>query len=274
MAVRDLIDRPRPLVVSGRPASPRERATEGNRRITGHHRIRRGPGPHRRARHRRPPPRAHRSARRRQPAVQPRSPSVPCSALVGSFFARAPGSRQAHLSSPGHHVVLGTEEVLGTRRPGVRRIDRETVRPGLPERAAHRARRRPGHHDPPARAPWLTRDGYAIAEFPVRILRIPAAEAEQFTPARPGRAAIRRRLGHPRGRCGPRGPRPGRPAGAPAPAGPGPPPRPAPRRNRRPPRPGPAGNSTCSTNCKTAAIGGLIDGTLTLTSDELNGQDE
>jgi hypothetical protein len=27
-----------------------------------------------------------------------------------------------------------------------------------------------------------TRD-YAIAEFPVRILRIPAAEAEQFTPA-------------------------------------------------------------------------------------------
>ena len=28
----------------------------------------------------------------------------------------------------------------------------------------------------------VDRDGFSIAEFPVRILRIPAAEAEQFTP--------------------------------------------------------------------------------------------
>ena len=34
----------------------------------------------------------------------------------------------------------------------------------------------------PRPAAMVDRDGYSIAEFPVRILRIPETEAEQFTP--------------------------------------------------------------------------------------------
>ncbi len=34
----------------------------------------------------------------------------------------------------------------------------------------------------PRPAAMVDRDGFSIAEFPVRILRVPAAEAEQFTP--------------------------------------------------------------------------------------------
>jgi hypothetical protein len=81
----------------------------------------------------------------------------------------------------GHHVVLGSAEVLGTRPPGERRIDRELFASRYPNAKLTQ----PGDvlvttvPRPGATIDW---DGYAIAEFPVRILRIPAAEAEQFTP--------------------------------------------------------------------------------------------
>ncbi len=89
MAVRDLIDRPRPLVVSGRPTGLHERATEGNRRITditGYGAELDRIGAHATADRRHVPTEALASCAR------PRSPSVPCCAPAGLFFARAPGS--------------------------------------------------------------------------------------------------------------------------------------------------------------------------------------
>jgi len=81
----------------------------------------------------------------------------------------------------GKHVVLGADEVLGCRRRGERRVDFEV----FASRYAQARLTEPGDvlvtltPRPGAMIDW---DGYAIAEFPVRILRIPAAEAEQFTP--------------------------------------------------------------------------------------------
>ena len=89
--------------------------------------------------------------------------------------------KKAHLSSSGHHAVLGTEEVAGIRRPGLRRIDRETFAQAYPNARLTE----PGDilvTMTPRAAAMVDRDGFSIAEFPVRILRIPVAEAEQFTP--------------------------------------------------------------------------------------------
>lgn len=180
VAVRDLIDRPRPLVVAGRPAGSRERTTEGNRRltdITGYgvelDRI----GADATAARRHVPTEVLASAGQR-PAVQ---------SLGALFRARRlilrQGTRikQAHLSSSGHHDVLGTEEVAGIRRPGQRRIDRETFAQAYPS-----ARLTEPGDVLVTMSPWpaamVDRDGFSIAEFPVRVLRVPAAEAPQFTP--------------------------------------------------------------------------------------------
>jgi len=180
LAVRDLIDRPRPLVVSGRPASHRERATEGNRwitDITGYGAELDRIGAHATA------------ARRHVPTEALASASLtPAAQSLGALFRAhrlvlRQGTRikKAHLGSPGHHAVLGTEEVAGIRRPGLRRIDRETF-----ARAYPKARlTEPGDvlvTMTPQAAAMVDREGFSIAEFPVRILRIPAAEAEQFTP--------------------------------------------------------------------------------------------
>ena len=81
----------------------------------------------------------------------------------------------------GHHVVLGPDEVLGVRRPGERRVDRELFASRYPKAKLTQ----PGDvlvtmtPRPGATIDW---DGYAIAESPVRILRIPPAETGQFTP--------------------------------------------------------------------------------------------
>jgi hypothetical protein len=81
----------------------------------------------------------------------------------------------------GHHVVLGPDEVLGMRRRGERRVDREVFASRYPNAKLTQ----PGDvlvtmtPRPGAIIDW---DGYAIAEYPVRILRIPPAETEQFTP--------------------------------------------------------------------------------------------
>lgn len=85
------------------------------------------------------------------------------------------------LDPSGHHVVLGPDEVLGERRPGERRVDREVFASRYPNAKLTQ----PGDvlvtmsPRPGATIDWA---GYAIAEYPVRILRIPPAEAEQFTP--------------------------------------------------------------------------------------------
>jgi hypothetical protein len=100
------------------------------------------------------------------------------------------------IGPPGHHVVLGTDEVLGLRRPGERTVDRELFASRYPNAQLTQ----PGDvlvtvtPRPGAIIDW---DGYAIAEYPVRILRVPAPkpaadvrpdwpatreEAAQFTP--------------------------------------------------------------------------------------------
>lgn len=100
------------------------------------------------------------------------------------------------IGSSGHHVVLGTEEVLGLRRPGERTVDRELFASRYPNAQLTQ----PGDvlvtvsPRPGAIIDWY---GYAIAEYPVRILRVPPpkptayarpdrpsthAEALQFTP--------------------------------------------------------------------------------------------
>ena len=180
MAVRDLIDRPRPLVVSGLPASPRERATEGNRRITditGYGAELDRIGAHATAARRHVPTEALASASL-SPAVQSLGALLRARRLV---LRKGTRIKKAHFSSPGHHAVLGTEEVAGIRRPGLRRVDRETFAQAYPNARLTE----PGDilvTMTPRAAAMVDRDGFSIVEFPVRILRIPAAEAEQFTP--------------------------------------------------------------------------------------------
>ena len=81
--------------------------------------------------------------------------------------------KQAHLSPRGHHDVLGKAEVAGLRKPGERRIDRETFAQAYPSARLTE----PGDilvTMTPRPAAMVDRDGFSIAEFPVRILRIPA----------------------------------------------------------------------------------------------------
>ncbi len=88
---------------------------------------------------------------------------------------------QAHIDAAGKHVVLGADEVLGLRRPGRRRVDFEVF-----------VKRYPGARltEPgdvlvtmsPRPGAMVDQAGYSIAEFPVRVLRIPEPESEQFTP--------------------------------------------------------------------------------------------
>jgi hypothetical protein len=81
----------------------------------------------------------------------------------------------------GQHVVLGISEVLRDQRLGERRVDVAVFASRYP--SAHLTE--PGDvlvtltPRPGAMVDW---DGYAIAESPVRILRIPETEADQFTP--------------------------------------------------------------------------------------------
>ena len=87
----------------------------------------------------------------------------------------------ADVGGSGKHVVLGAEEVIGSRRPGERRVDLEVFANRYPNARLTE----PGdvlvtmNHRPGA---MIDHDGYSIAEYPVRILRIPGTEAEQFTP--------------------------------------------------------------------------------------------
>ncbi|MGH3166737.1 MAG: hypothetical protein ACRDN0_12715, partial [Trebonia sp.] len=91
----------------------------------------------------------------------------------------------------GHHIVLGTDEVLGIRLRGERRVDRELFASRYPNAQLTQ----PGDvlvtvsPRPGAIIDW---DGYAIAEAPVRILRIPppkpASEARPDQPATPAEA--------------------------------------------------------------------------------------
>jgi hypothetical protein len=187
MAVRDLIDRPRPLVVSGRPTSSHERAAEGNRQITditGYgvelDRI----GAHATAVRHHIPTEAFASASQRPTAL-----SLRALIRAGRLMIRqGTRIRAAYIGASGHHavlgghyVILGPEEVVGLRRSSQRKIERETFTRAYPNARLTE----PGDvlvTMTPHPAAMVDRDGFSIAEFPVRVLRIPAAEAEQFTP--------------------------------------------------------------------------------------------
>ena len=180
MAVRDLIDRPRPLVVSGRPASSSERAAEGSRRITditgyGVRLDRIGADATAVRRH---VPTEMFASTSLRPAVQSLGVLLRARRLI-----RRQGTRikQAHLGPHGHHIVLGVAELAGISPPGQRRMDRETFARAYPSAQLTE----PGDvlvTTSPRPAALVDRDGFSIVEFPVRVLRIPVAEAEQFTP--------------------------------------------------------------------------------------------
>jgi hypothetical protein len=172
VAVRDLIDRPRPLTVSRRPAGLRERAEDGPRRVNivtqcGADLDRIG---------------ATASADRGHVATEvvAAADQRPTAETIGALVrARRLILRQGtrikpeHVSSSGHHVVLGTDEVLGLRRPGQRRVDREVFAREHPSARLTE----PGDiliTEGSRPCAWVDRHGYAIAEFPVRILRVPA----------------------------------------------------------------------------------------------------
>ena len=72
----------------------------------------------------------------------------------------------------GKHVVLGAEEVLGFRHPGERRVDLEVFANRYPNARLTE----PGDvlvAMNPRPGAMIDHDGYSIAEYPVRILRIP-----------------------------------------------------------------------------------------------------
>jgi len=93
-----------------------------------------------------------------------------------------PGTRLrgAQTSGAGHHDVIGVPELLSRTRRGDRRLDRVTLA-GLPR--AHLTE--PGDvigTTTPEFAVMVDHHGLAVAEFPARVLRIPATERDSFTP--------------------------------------------------------------------------------------------
>jgi len=179
IAVQDLIDPPRPLRISGRPSSQRERTEIGARRVNvitqcGVDLDRIGATA--------TADRMHVTSEVIAAAdYRPRTETL--GALIRArrlILRQGTRIRPEHITPSGHHVVLGTDEVLGLCQPGRRQVDREVF-----ARAHPNARLTdPGDiliTTGPRPGAIVDRRGYAIAEFPVRILRIPAAEFEQFT---------------------------------------------------------------------------------------------
>ncbi len=93
-----------------------------------------------------------------------------------------PGTRlrDVPVGPQGHHDVLGVPEVLGRARRGQRRIDRVMLA-GLPRAPLTE----PGDvvvTTTPEFGVLVDQAGLSVVEFPAKVLRIPAAERESFTP--------------------------------------------------------------------------------------------
>ena len=178
--VSSLVDPPRPLMVGRRPDSQRERKADANERVT---LVTRYGADLDRFGATATADRGHvgteaLAAADRQPATEAIGALVSQRRLVMRKGIRlAP----ADVDGSGKHVVLGAEEVLGFRRPGERRVDLEVFANCYPN-----ARLTEPGDVLVTMNPWsgamIDHEGYAIAEYPVRILRIPRTEAEQFTP--------------------------------------------------------------------------------------------
>jgi hypothetical protein len=178
--VGSLVDPPRPLMTGRRPGSQRERKSDANERVT---LITRYGAELDRFGATATADRGHIGTEAlagadRQPTTEAIGALVRQRRLVMRKGIRlAP----ADVGGSGKHVVLGAEEVLGFRRLGERRVDLEVFANRYPNARLTE----PGDvlvTMNPRPGAIIDHDGYAIAEYPVRIIRIPGTEAEQFTP--------------------------------------------------------------------------------------------
>jgi hypothetical protein len=179
-AVKDLVDPPRPLMGGQARSGERERRDAANARVT---RI---------ARHgadldllrETATTNRHRVraelllAADRHPATESIGGLVTGGRLIlGSGIRVNP----RHLTANGTHPVAGPAEVLAPIPNGTRRIDRATFASSHPKARLTE----PGDvlvTLSPRPGALVDHAGYSIAEFPVRILRIPDAERQSFTP--------------------------------------------------------------------------------------------
>jgi hypothetical protein len=116
--------------------------------------------------------------------VRPRPPAVSIGKLAEGrerVLTVLKGTRvaPADVTGDGQHAVLGSDEVLGLRRPGERTLDRAVLAARYP-----RARlTEPGDvliTMAPSFGVLVDHDGFSVAEFPVRVLRI--RDASRLTP--------------------------------------------------------------------------------------------
>ena len=182
--LRDLLDPPRPLLISHRQVSSHDRATEAADRVAAINQS--GAeldhiGATATANRIHVPTELFAAAR---PPESTRPPTETIGTLVKNRrLALHQGTRlkPMHITATGHHLVYGTDEILGTRRPGERMVDRALFADAYRTRGLTQ----PGDvlvTTQPRPGAIVDTRGYSVAEFPVRILRIPAGEAELFTP--------------------------------------------------------------------------------------------
>jgi len=175
-----LVDPPRPLMTDRRPASQRQRKVDPDERVT---LVTRYGADLDRFGATATADRGHvatevLAAADRQPAMEAIGTLVRQGRLIVQKGIRLAPS---DVAGSGKHVVLGAEEVLGIRRPGERRVDLEV----FAQRYPNARLTEPGDvlvTMTPRPGAMIDRDGYSIAEYPVRILRIPGTETQQFTP--------------------------------------------------------------------------------------------
>jgi hypothetical protein len=87
----------------------------------------------------------------------------------------------AHVSGEGHHVVFGSDEVLGVRKPGLRMIDRAVLAESYPRVSLTS----PGDVLVtliPEFGVKIDEQGLSVAAFPVRVLRITEDGHDVLTP--------------------------------------------------------------------------------------------
>jgi len=176
--ISDLTDPPRPLIADRRP-SAREFAVESPARVA---RVTQLEAELDRAA-------AHATAERRPVwtgvAAGPRTP--PRSAAIGTLsragrlvIKQGARLRDIDVITNGHHLVLGSREVLAQTRRGDRTIDRAVLARYPRAQLTH-----PGDvvvTMAPDFGAVVDHQGLAVVEYPARILRIPEAEQAQFTP--------------------------------------------------------------------------------------------
>ncbi|GAA1339277.1 hypothetical protein [Saccharothrix algeriensis] len=97
--------------------------------------------------------------------------------------ARLPGHRfdDRHLTSNGHHAVLGPEEITGARPVGTRRIDR-LVLAGAYGQVALTEPGDVAYTLAPRLGLYVDHDGFSVVAFPARVLRVNPDVARPLTP--------------------------------------------------------------------------------------------